>query len=424
MDIRVITEAPLPPIDVFTGEDATPEVVERFAEEVRAAWRLVSKEDNTRKLDILFSACGREVRGFLRLQNEQDPDIALRNIVEAYGESRNPNDLLLELLNSCQSATESIKTYATRIHGMYRNLIKRQLNLNQPPISDFIIRDTFLNGLLIQNDLKTTISVWLLERPKTTFSSLLEFTEALSILHRSRVTPGDPSAPEQNQSAEPPASNRSKITDPPAPEQSQSADPSSPASICQPPVSAKLRHPRPAAKPKRHPRPRPLMSIRARPTKGYVRSLPRLMDLQTSPTYYVLLTSNLNPDATSFVAMEKHQPERSPSSLPHEPQSPSYVTPEEQSPNSLPRDSQNDAIDIEQTVCAQMDIPVSSNNRTPTNDESRESPLTPDDSVPQMSQMFTPFMIYLSILSLIIILVTILLKLSLSESLVLSIVCF
>ena len=137
-----------PQVRCFLG-DRDPERVLAFESEVKRAWKFISEDDETRRLDIILSHIGPAVRVELSCRDPESQETAsklLDLIVKVYGESRSSLELLQVLLQQKQ-ASDDLRTYSHRLKRLFDALTRLQLELGEVVQPETTLRDQFIVGL-------------------------------------------------------------------------------------------------------------------------------------------------------------------------------------------------------------------------------------------------------------------------------------
>ena len=136
----------VPRVSCFTGCDGPHHALE-FEEQVRRAWTVIGTNPTLRR-QLILSNVGPVVRDELRCQDpdaQKTPEELLELILEVFGETRSPIQLLQVLLEQRQSKGE-FRAFSIRLRQHYDALIRRQRQLKQAPLEEFWVRDMLVQG--------------------------------------------------------------------------------------------------------------------------------------------------------------------------------------------------------------------------------------------------------------------------------------
>ena len=124
---------------------------EEFQSELERTWRAQPGLTKVQKMDLIWGNIGPAVLAELKCQDreiQEDPDKALKKLVEIFGERRSPSQLLQQMYSLQQWAGESVRSYSHRLSSIYQALTRKQKAIGGDPIyQDVIVRDHFQQSL-------------------------------------------------------------------------------------------------------------------------------------------------------------------------------------------------------------------------------------------------------------------------------------
>ena len=156
----------------YDGDD--PLRVLEFAEEVRTAWHVVG-EDSARRRRLVLENVGPIVKLELSCRDhiaQETPEQLLDLIVQSFGETRSPLQLLQVVLEQRQS-TGKVLDFSHRLKHHFDNLIRRQVQLKQKPMEAYWVRDMFIQGLR-DVELRRHLRLMVVGNPDITFFVIRE----------------------------------------------------------------------------------------------------------------------------------------------------------------------------------------------------------------------------------------------------------
>jgi hypothetical protein len=167
----------VPPREVhirrFHGDSHASEV-DRFIEEVRAAWKVRKDLTADEQKDLLWQYLGEAVREELSCRGDdlnRDPEATIRLLREVYGEKRSVSQLMAQFQTVQQGPHESVRAYSHRLHRAFKTLVARQGTLQVPQTDTEFLRDQFLENLS-QSSVRRQLQELVFHDPKTPFMAL------------------------------------------------------------------------------------------------------------------------------------------------------------------------------------------------------------------------------------------------------------
>ena len=156
----------------FHGDE--PGDVDRFEEEVRAAWSAQPALSTAQKVSLVLRHLGSSVREELRCYPEavqNDPERLLGKLQEAYGDARSVPQLVLALHQTTQGPLEGVRSFSARLHSRWRRLRRRQCQEGAAETDDATLRDLLIDGLT-DTSVRLHLKQRRREQPRTTFLEL------------------------------------------------------------------------------------------------------------------------------------------------------------------------------------------------------------------------------------------------------------
>ena len=159
----------------FHGDGHASEV-ERFVEEVRAAWRARKDLSAEEKKDLLWQYLGEAVREELSCRGddvEHDPEATVKLLQEVYGEKRSVSQLMALFQMVVQGPHETVRAYSHRLHRAFKTLTSRQTTLRVPLADSEFLRDQFVENLC-QAPVRRQLQEIVFQDPRSNFLTLRE----------------------------------------------------------------------------------------------------------------------------------------------------------------------------------------------------------------------------------------------------------
>lgn len=131
----------------FYGDDS--DRAEDFEEEIRRAWASLPVATEGQKLDILLANIGPMVRSELRCQGaaiQKNAELTLGVIMKAFGDTRSTACLMQDFLSTRQDSS-CTRVFSHKIKAAFDRLVKKQSAVKEPPTSELLLRDQFVNQL-------------------------------------------------------------------------------------------------------------------------------------------------------------------------------------------------------------------------------------------------------------------------------------
>ncbi|RUS73440.1 hypothetical protein EGW08_018796 [Elysia chlorotica] len=132
----------------FDGQ-ADHQDLERFLDEVEAAWARRPDQADPEKAAYLLSHLGNDVRDELRCQGvgQDDKTALLEALQETYGDRRSLSHLSLAFHSARQEGYEGVRQYSTRLHTAFMDLNRQQRRHNLAELDEACLRNQFIEGL-------------------------------------------------------------------------------------------------------------------------------------------------------------------------------------------------------------------------------------------------------------------------------------
>lgn len=167
----------VPPREVlirrFHGDGHAYEV-DRFVEDVQAAWKARKDLTAEERKDLLWQYLGEAVREELSCRGDDlqhDPEATIRLLREIYGEKRSVSQLMAQFQMVIQGQQESVRAYSHRLHRAFKTLVSRQLTLQVPQTDVEFLRDQFVENLS-QASVRRQLQERVFQDPKIPFMAL------------------------------------------------------------------------------------------------------------------------------------------------------------------------------------------------------------------------------------------------------------
>ena len=179
----------IPPREVsirrFYG-DGQAEEVERFLQDIKAAWKVHRLQAAEEKRDLLWSYLYEAVKVELRCHPQQvrdSPDELEKVLIATYVEKRSMPQNMGIFQRVTQHNTEPIRAYSHRLHEAFQSLIARQKSLSVSLTDELILKDHFDENLA-DGVLRSYLNEKLFENPAITFLSLPSDGLVMNAIHQ------------------------------------------------------------------------------------------------------------------------------------------------------------------------------------------------------------------------------------------------